>query len=150
MFAKQKHGVPATRIELLRQLPMFAHYPDEDLASIDALVDEVLVPAGSTLTTEGQPGREAFIVVSGEAEIRVGDQALGTATAGELVGEMSLLDNQPRSATVTALTPLRVLVIDPRQFGTLLQDPRTARWLATSLSQRLRGTDTRLLSEQPT
>ena len=139
-----KHGgrhsgtVPSRQLALLREVPMFADLPDHLLARVDALVTDALVPAGTALTVQGEPGRQAFIIAEGEAEVIVGDEVVAEIGPGALVGEMSLLDNQPRSATVVAKTYLHVLVMEPRQFGALFADPHTAQWIAASLSRRLR------------
>jgi cAMP-dependent protein kinase regulator len=134
----QIHGVPATRIEMLRRLPMFRTYSDEELLRVDALVYETTLPAGARLTVEGHVRRQAFIILSGEATIDAGSARLGTAGFGDLIGEMSLLDHRPQNATVTAQTPLRVLVMDPREFITLMSEPRAARWLAGEVNDRVR------------
>lgn len=125
----------------LRSLPIFARFEDIELAQIARRLTDVEVPAGAVLVKEGQPGREAFIVASGTAVIRVGDQVIGNAGAGDLVGEMALLDGRPRAATVISVTPMRLLVMDPSEFGRLLDDPRTARWIAASLSNRVRAAE---------
>ncbi len=131
-------GVPAGWLALLRQVPMFADLPDDLLARVDALVTDASVPAGAALTVQDEPGRQAFIVAEGEAEVIVDNEVVAEIGPGDLVGEMSLLDNQPRSATVVAKTYLHVLVMEPRQFGALFADPHTAQWIAASLSRRLR------------
>ena len=131
-------GVPAARLALLRQVPMFADLPDDLLARVDALVTDATVPAGTALTIEGEPGRQAFIIAEGEAEVIHAGAVVAELGPGALVGEMSLLDNQPRSATVVAKTYLHLLVMEPRQFGALFADPHTAQWIAASLSRRLR------------
>jgi CRP-like cAMP-binding protein len=138
MFRNRSHGVPASRIELLSGIPMFANLPKAVLAKVDSLVYEVELDAGAVLMTENEPGREAFIIAEGRAEVRVAGETVAHASAGDLVGEMSLLDLLPRSATVIAETPLRVLVMEPRQFAALFEDPHSAQWIAASLSQRLR------------
>lgn len=138
MFRTQ-HGVPAERLALLRSLPMFAGLPNYLLARVDALMTESSVPVGAALVTEDDPGREAFIIAEGTAEVIVGNRLVAEIGPGELVGEMSLLDNQPRSATVVAKTPLRVLVMDPSQFAAVFSDPHAAQWIAASLSHRLRA-----------
>jgi CRP-like cAMP-binding protein len=117
---------------------MFAELSDVALARIDSGMVEIGVAAGSILTTENEYGREAFIIADGIAEVRVGGRAVSSVGAGDLVGEMSLLDSGPRTATVVALTPLRVYVLDPRQFTVLFADPTSAQWIAAKLSQRLR------------
>jgi CRP/FNR family cyclic AMP-dependent transcriptional regulator len=141
MFGKGQQRVPTARLEVLRRLPMFEQFPDADLAAIDALVCQTVVLPGGVLVKQGQAGRQAFIVVSGEAEVRVDGEVVAHARAGDVVGEMALLDNQPRSASVVAVTALEVLVIDPRQFAELFNDPRTARWIAISLARRLRTSE---------
>jgi CRP/FNR family transcriptional regulator, cyclic AMP receptor protein len=135
-------GVPSARLALLRQVPMFADLPDDLLARVDALVTDATVPAGTALTVENEPGRQAFIIAEGEAEVIRAGAVVAELGPGALVGEMSLLDNQPRSATVVAKTYLHVLVMEPRQFGALFADPHTAQWIAASLSRRLRDTST--------
>lgn len=131
----------AERIAQLRALPVFANFDDSALAKMDRRLTDLDVPVGSVLLSEGQPGREAFIIMSGRAEIRVGDQVVGHVGDGDLVGEMALLDTRPRSATVVAVTPMHLLVMDPSEFASLLDDPRSARWIAASLSNRLRDAD---------
>lgn len=140
MLRHIKNRVPASRLELLRQVPVFAQRSDDELAEIDSLVDRVSVHAGTVLMVEGRPGREAFIVLSGEAEVRVAGHFVHTAGAGEVLGEMSLLDLQPRSATVIASSQMDLLVVNPRNFGSLVRNPRTAQWIARTLAQRLRDT----------
>lgn len=135
----RRAGVPAERLALLRSVPMFADLPPDLLARVDALMTESTVPAGAALVREDDAGREAFIIAEGEAEVISGGDLVAEIGPGELVGEMSLLDNQPRSATVVARTPLRVLVMDPRQFAALFSDPHAAQWIAASLSHRLRA-----------
>ena len=130
MFRNDVAGVPASRLEMLRKLPMFARYSDEELVRVDALVYETTMPVGALLTVEGKVRRQAFIILSGEATVVTGGSEVGRLTHGDLVGEMSLLNHRPQTATVTAATPLRVLVMDPREFGTWVSDPRAARWLA--------------------
>jgi len=143
LFRSDTHGVPTSRIEMLRGLPMFASYTDEELVQVDALVYETTLPAGARLTVEGHVRRQAFIILSGEASIEVGRLTVGKYSHGDMVGEMSLLDHGPQTSTVTALTPLRVLVMDPREFVTLMSDPRAARWLAGDLTERLRDAQIR-------
>jgi CRP/FNR family cyclic AMP-dependent transcriptional regulator len=135
---KRSHRISRTRAATLRAIPMFAQLSDVALARIDSGMVEIFVAAGSILTTENEYGREAFIIADGIAEVRVGGRAVSSVGAGDLVGEMSLLDSGPRTATVVALTPLRVYVLDPREFTVLFTDPTSAQWIAAKLSRRLR------------
>lgn len=144
MFRNDAHGIPMSRLDMLRRLPMFGHYSDAELVRIDALMYETTIPAGTALTVEGRVRRQAFIVLSGEASVTVAGARIGRLGFGDLIGEMSLLNNQPQSATVTAEEPLRVLVMDPREFGTWVSDARAARWLANDLSERLRVAQTQV------
>ena len=141
MFRKNENTPGTTKRDLLRQLPIFAGYSKKELSEVEALVDEAVVQEGASLTVEGRPGREVFIILSGTAEVRRGGDLIGTVGAGDVVGEMAILDHGPRSATVTATSQLQVLVLDPRSFAALFTQPGAAHWIATELSQRLRGLD---------
>jgi len=143
MFRTRPHRVSRSRLDSLRQIPVFADLPDATLAHLDSQMAEVALPAGATLVTENTRGREAFIMADGLAEVSVEGRAVTSVAAGDLVGEMSLLDSGPRTATVTALTPVRLYVLDARQFAVLFEHPDTARWIATALARRVRELDER-------
>ncbi len=130
MFKKLKYGVPKWRLDFLRQVPMLEGLPDKVLARIDNHLDEVNVPAGHQLTVEGRGSHEAFIIEDGTAEVRIGDEVVGETVVGEMIGELGLLKHTQRAATVTATTPMRLLVINPRDM----------RWLTENktLSERIR------------
>jgi CRP-like cAMP-binding protein len=130
---------PAGRLNTLRATPIFAQLDDAALRRIDARLAEVEVEVGAVLMREGEPGREAFVIAEGRAEITVNGEPVTTARAGDLVGETSLLDGGPRTATVVALTPLRLFVVNPSEFAALFDDPRAARWIAATLARRLRA-----------
>ena len=102
------------------------------------MADEIDLPAGKVLIREGDRGREFFVVISGEVEVRRKGRKHVTLGAGSFLGEMALLSKAPRSATVTALTPLDVLVITDRDFVMLL-DKTPALWLkvARALAERV-------------
>jgi CRP/FNR family cyclic AMP-dependent transcriptional regulator len=127
-----------SHLAALRGIPMFSGLSDAVLARVDGQMVEMAVAPGAFLTTEHERGREAFIVADGIAEVRVDGVAISSVGVGDLVGEMSLLDGGPRTATVIALTPMRVYVLDPRQFAELFADPQSAQWIAAHLSTRLR------------
>lgn len=131
----------SSKVEMLRSIPSLAAYNDRVLAEIAPLVDEESLESGTVLTVEGQPGKQAFLIVEGEAAVSVGGELLATVGPGQFVGEMSLLDHGPCSASVTAISPMRVLVMDPRSFVTLLDNASMARRVARSLAERLRTTE---------
>jgi CRP-like cAMP-binding protein len=94
---------------------------------------------------QGQPGREAFVIVDGRATVKVGDIEVATVGPGDHVGELALLDGGPRTATVTAATDMTVLVISQRAFFALLDDvPGLARKILGSLASMVRELDEQL------
>ena len=101
------------KVALLRTVPSLAGQPDKELAQMAPFVDEASVEAGFVLMREGTTGREAFLVVEGRADVSIAGRSVAQVGPGELLGEMALLDHSPRSATVTALTPMKLLVMDP-------------------------------------
>ena len=127
------------RVDRLRAVPLFSGCNDKHLEFIATRVDEVDVNAGRVLTEEGQSGGEFFIVVSGEAEVKRAAKAVDTIRAGDFFGEIALLDNGPRTATVTATSPMRLLVLSPRQFQDVLHsEPEIAITLLHTVTKRLR------------
>jgi len=127
------------KLALLRDAFGFAGAPLRELQTLATYFDEVRVEPGERLTYEGEPGRELFLIVDGEAAVSVGSEAVGTVGPGEFVGEMTLFDRAPRAATVTALTPVRTLVAGAQSFTALLNDAAVLRRLAATLARRLRA-----------
>lgn len=116
------------KIARLAQLPLFEGCTAKELLEIGAHLDEVSLPAGATLTHEGAVEPQAFLLASGRAEVRAHDVVVAEVKAGELVGEISLLDRtRSRTATVTALTPVVAFVLTPRDLASILHtSPRVA------------------------
>jgi CRP/FNR family cyclic AMP-dependent transcriptional regulator len=131
----------ASHLKMLRSVPLLAGLTDRELTWVDRLVTLVDVEAGDVLTTEGTTGREAFVLMSGTAVVTIAGREVATVGPGDVVGEMAVLDGQPRTATVTALEPMRVLAIDPRSFRTLLGEPGIARKVLAAEVARLRVAD---------
>lgn len=127
------------KIEHLQKVPVFegcSHRQLRALARITGVIDE---PAGKVLTRAGEPGTEFFLIVDGTARAEVSAEKQVRLGPGDFFGEMSLLDGGPRSATVVAETPVRLLVIDRRNFFTLLTEiPRLSHTLLVTLSRRVR------------
>lgn len=129
-------------LEHLRAVPLFANCSNADLTAIAAAVDEIEVEPGRILITEGEAGKEAFIIVSGEATVSRDGQVVATLHPGAPFGEMALVDRSPRNATVTAATPLRLLVLGQREFVALLDgSPGFTRTILAALATRLREKD---------
>jgi CRP-like cAMP-binding protein len=115
------------RFERLQRIPFFANCSSRQLALIDRLGTPIDVRPGRTLTREGALGRECFVTLDGVAVVARAGQPIGTIGAGSIAGEMALLDHTTRNATVTALTPMELLVLSAREFAELLEiAPRTA------------------------
>lgn len=122
------HGHKDSKIEMLKALPLFEGCSHKELEQAAALVDVVTFDPGKVAIREGEPlGLECLIVVDGQMAVTIGGNQIATLTAGDVAGELSLLEMAPRSATVTASTPVTALVMDPRSFNSLLDDlPKVA------------------------
>ncbi len=127
------------KIEHLQRVPIFQGLSTRQLRAIARITTVRNLPPGEALTRAGEPGDEFFLIVDGSAKVDVSPRKQATLGPGECFGEMSLLDGEPRSATVTAVTSVRLLVIDRRGFWQLLREvPALAERLLITLSQRLR------------
>jgi CRP/FNR family cyclic AMP-dependent transcriptional regulator len=127
-----------TKLDLLKGIPLFEHCSRKDLQHIAAIADELDLRAGKVLIQEGERGREFFVIVGGEVEVRRKGRKIATLGPGAFVGEMALLSRAPRNATVTALTQLDVLVITDRAFLDLLNRmPDLWQKVTRALAERL-------------
>jgi len=126
------------KVDLIRHLPLFELCSKRDLRRIAALAVERQIDEGSELIREGEPGTEFFVVVDGEIDVRRRGRRVARLGAGSYVGEIALLSRSPRTATVVATTPLRVLAIAGRDFVELL-DSIPELWLkvARTLADRV-------------
>jgi CRP/FNR family cyclic AMP-dependent transcriptional regulator len=110
------------KIELLKRVPLFEQCSKSDLRQIATIADEMALPAGRELMKEGDRGREFVVLVEGTAEVRRKGRFVREICGGDFVGEIALVADIPRTATVTTVTPVDVLFITARDFRTLLQD----------------------------
>ena len=118
---------------------MFQGLSDKVLTKIGAHVSELQVPAGSVLTAQGQASREAFIVEDGVAEVRKDDDVVGETTPGELIGEIGVLQNALRSATVVAKTPMQLLVLSVPDLRWFWDDKDLVGLVQANLDRHLGG-----------
>jgi CRP-like cAMP-binding protein len=132
------------KLDLIRDTPLFAQCSRRDLGRIAQIAEELTFPAGHVLIREGERGREFFVIVSGEVEVRRRGRRIGRLGVGSFFGELALLSRAPRSATVTATTPLDVLAITDGDFVALL-DGAPEIWLkvARALAERLDADEAR-------
>src|SRR4051812_4869279 len=128
--------------ERLAKVELFEGFSPAELQRVAELVDEVDAEAGAILTEQGKPGQECYIVLEGEAAFEVGGERKGSIGPGEPIGEMALIDNRPRSGTVRALTPMKLLGLDAKRFRTMLDEmPKANRAIMSKLTERLRQLD---------
>jgi CRP/FNR family transcriptional regulator, cyclic AMP receptor protein len=132
------------KVELLSNVPLFSACSKRDLRRIAGLVDEIDVPDRVVLMRQGEPGRECFVIATGQARATVRGSGSASLGPGDVVGEMSLLDNRPRSATVTARTDMHLLVLSSRNFSALINEvPLVARRIMAALARRVREAESR-------
>lgn len=134
--------IPHEVLDMLAVQPLFSGLSQKELRSIVALGTYVEIKAGYVLTEEGAYGREAFLIVSGNARCLVGDKEVAVLGPGDLFGEMSLLDQAPRSATVVADSDMSVTVLVRSEFVRLIEaSPKIALKLLAAMAARLRSVD---------
>jgi len=131
-----------TYLEHLASVPLFAACSRKDLQRIARASDEVQIPAGRTLMKQDDVGRECFVLVDGKVKVERNGRKVASLGPGAYFGELSLLDKGPRTATVTAESPITVLVLGPREFSAVLDEvPQLAHKLLTALAQQVRELD---------
>lgn len=124
--------------EQLAQVPMFRGLSKKQLREISQLMTRVDRPAGTVLTEEGAAGREFIIVLEGDLEVRHDDQVVAKLGPGDYFGEIALLDDRPRTATVVARTPVSIEVLSRAEFSSLLtRVPDLSTQMLASVAQRL-------------
>lgn len=104
-------------LDRLKQVPLFSRCSQNDLRKVISATDELSVEAGRILMEQGRSGREALIVIEGTAVVKRSNRKIGTLGPGDYMGELSLLDQGPRTATVVAETPMRLLVLTSGSFS---------------------------------
>jgi CRP/FNR family cyclic AMP-dependent transcriptional regulator len=126
----------------LTRIPLFSGCSAKDLQRLARAADELTIPVGTELTREGDFGREAFVILEGSAQVTRDGEVVAELAEGAHVGELSLLDGGPRSATVTATSDLRVLVLSTPAFNGVLDEiPTLAHKLLVSMAHRLRAAE---------
>ncbi len=107
--------------EYLKQVPMFADLSPQELRAVGSVTTGINLPAGRTVLTEGAHANEMVIVVDGELEVVRNGDVIAEIGPGGFAGEMALLTQSNRNATVVAKTDVHVLHLDGRAFASLLQ-----------------------------
>ena len=127
------------KIDLLRRVALFKGCSKRELGEIARIADEIDFPEGKTLITQGEPGKQCFVLIEGSVDVIKDGKKLPELRGGaEIFGEIALLSGGPSTATVTTKTPVRALVIGPQQFQSLLERwPSIQRRVLHAMSERL-------------
>jgi CRP-like cAMP-binding protein len=130
-----------TKADALGACPFFAGLSRGELLQLAKLTEDLEVDEGKVLTREGQSGSEFFVIIEGEVSVTKGGEEIRTLGPGDFFGEIALLEDTPRTATVTAKTPLRFFVLTRQAFRSLLaQQPGLEDKVMAALEERVRPT----------
>jgi CRP-like cAMP-binding protein len=126
------------KVELIKRVPLFSQLSRRELQQIAGLADEIDLREGKVMTQEGRAGREFFVLLEGQADVTKNGRRINRLRDGDFFGEIALISRSPRTATVTATTPVRALVITDRSFRRLLDEsPKIQIKVMEALAERL-------------
>jgi CRP-like cAMP-binding protein len=126
------------KTELIRNVPLFSRCSRAEVKEIAKLADEIDLREGKEMTREGAPGREFFVLLEGAADVKKKGRKINTLGPGDFFGEISLVSRQPRTATVTAASPVRALVVTDYSFRHLLDEsPQIKTKVMEAMAERL-------------
>ena len=132
-------------IDHLASVPLFRGMSKKELRDVAKATVELGIEQGREFVTQGDVGREAFIIVEGSADVIRNGQTIATLGPGNCVGELALLDHGPRTTSVVAATPMTVLVLGPREFSGVLDEvPTLSRKIMEALASQVRELDSRI------
>jgi CRP-like cAMP-binding protein len=131
------------KVDMLRKVPLFRDLGRKDIELVARLADTIDVPEGKVLMREGDSGSEMFVVGTGSVSVVRGGREVARMGPGHVVGEIAILSEGPRTATVTAAEPSRLYVLAHREFHTLMEDSaELRRCVMDEMTRRLRGHET--------
>ena len=131
-----------SKLDHLARVPLFDGCSRKELTSIAKAGDEIKMTEGTLIIDQGQMGREAFVVLDGQVTVKRGGRKITSLGPGGIVGELSLLDHGPRTATVVCDTDCTLFVIDQRHFRAVLEQyPSIAMKLLATLATNIRAMD---------
>jgi CRP/FNR family transcriptional regulator, cyclic AMP receptor protein len=137
-----RHRIPKSQVDLLKAVPLFSGCSQSELRSIAQLGTPVSIEQGMLLTAQGTVGREFFLVLSGIASCRLGKREVAEFTRGGYFGELALLQGGIRTADVVAETDMELLVLDAREFKSMLATtPAISLKMLARLAERLADAD---------
>lgn len=134
-----------TKADALGRCPFFAGLSRGELVEVAKATEDMEVDEGRVLTREGESGREFFVIVEGEVSVTKDGSEIRTLGPGDFFGEIALLEDTPRTATVTAAKPLRFFVLTRQSFRSLLaRQPQIEEKVTKALHERVRATSERV------
>ena len=126
------------KVRALSRAPLFSELSKKELTQLARMSDDLELEAGHVLCREGRSGREFFVIVQGEVEVTRKGKPVKRSGGDEFYGEIALLEDIPRTATVKAKTPVRLFVLSSRDFRRLVQSsPSVESKVLRSLARRL-------------
>jgi CRP/FNR family transcriptional regulator, cyclic AMP receptor protein len=129
----------AAPVDALRQVPLFAELGDRELQRLAGHFKERTFPEGSSVTAEGGPGTGFFIIADGNATVSVHGEEKSTLGPGDFFGEIALVDEGMRTATITAATDLRCYGLTAWEFRPFVEEHPQVAWpLLKQMARRLR------------
>jgi len=135
------------KLEHLARVPLFSSLNQNELKTLGRMSEIVYFPEGKVIFEEGTTGREFFLIIEGQAAVKKGKRTLSKVGRGSYFGELSILDGEPRSATVVAISDMELLVLEQRQFsGAIREVPSLGLKFLTAMAKRLRDSDKKALS----
>jgi CRP/FNR family transcriptional regulator, cyclic AMP receptor protein len=127
-----------TKVQALKRAPLFDGLSRKELTQLARVSEDLEVEPGTMLCKEGETGHEFFVIVDGKVKITRKGRTIATRGGGDFVGEIALLEEIPRTATVRAETPVRLFVLTRRDFRHLLdENPKVERKVLRTLARRL-------------
>jgi CRP-like cAMP-binding protein len=140
-------GIPADVIRHFQAIPLFSSLSKAGIRSVVQAAGEIDRPAGTTLVREGDDSREMAVLVRGNAKVSRGGRKIADLGPGDFFGEIAFLTRSPRTATVTATTDVRLIVLGARELeGVVKHEPKIAVQMLASVASRLRETERSLLA----
>ncbi len=128
------------KLKLLSRVPLLAGLDRKDLEAVGRLADEVDLPEGRVVARQGTSGEEFFVIIDGTVRIERDGDHLRDLGPGDFFGELAMLGKVPRTATATAVTPCRLLVVGHREFNSLLSSyPSIQGAVLHAVAQRIAG-----------
>jgi CRP/FNR family cyclic AMP-dependent transcriptional regulator len=132
-----------TKVKSLRQAPLFEGLSKKELTELARRSEDMELGAGTVLCREGEVGQEFFVILEGQVDVKRKGKRIGTRGAGDFIGEIALLEDIKRTATVTAKTPLHVFVLTRPAFQHLVNEhPGVERKVMRTLARRLAALST--------